>query len=82
MVISMSPEQSRMARAALGWSLTRLAAEANIGRATVARFELGEPVQSASIDAMVRAFTTAGMEMIEAGRPLKAGGSGVRFQAK
>jgi len=82
MVISMSPEQSRMARAALGWSLTRLAAEANIGRATVARFELGEQVQSDSVDAMVRAFTAAGMELLDAGRPLKAGGLGVRFQAK
>jgi transcriptional regulator with XRE-family HTH domain len=80
MVITMTPEQSKMARAALGWSLTRLATEAGIGRATVARFELGETVQSDSVDALRRAFVNAGMELIEAGKASKAGGGpGVRI---
>jgi len=79
MVISMAPEQSKMARAALGWSLTRLATEAGIGRATAARFELGETVQLDSIAAMERAFSNAGIELIEAGRASRAGGGpGVR----
>lgn len=81
MVISMSPEQSRMARAALGWSLTKLAAAAGIGRATVARFELGEAVQSDSVTSIIRAFEEAGLQMIAAGDESLAGGEGVRFQS-
>ena len=51
-VISMTPTQSRMARAALKWSLSDLADAAGVGRATAARFELGEAVAPASIAAM------------------------------
>lgn len=81
MVITMSPEQSRMARAALGWSLTQLATEAKIGRATAARFELGDAVQKESVDAIIKAFDDAGLEIIERGKTLRAGGAGVRFKA-
>lgn len=40
----MKPKQSAMARAGLGWSLTEWAKAAGVGRATAARFELGQPV--------------------------------------
>lgn len=80
MVISMSPEQSRMARAALGWSLTNLAAQAGIGRATVARFELGEVVQQDSVTAIASAFSEAGLQLVAAGEVSKSGGQGVRFR--
>jgi transcriptional regulator with XRE-family HTH domain len=81
MVITMTSEQSKMARAALGWSLTRLATEANIGRATAARFELGEQVQNDTVKAIRAAFAHAGIDMIDPGKPSKLGGAGVRFQA-
>ena len=48
----MSPEQCRMARAALNWSGSQLASAADIGSATVARFELGERVQPSKIAVM------------------------------
>jgi transcriptional regulator with XRE-family HTH domain len=78
----MTPEQSKMARAGLGWSLTRLATEAHIGRATAARFELGEAVQDETVDAIRKAFTNAGVDLIQAGQQSKTGGAGVRFQAE
>ncbi|MDT7536162.1 helix-turn-helix transcriptional regulator [Sphingobium sp. SA2] len=80
MVISMSPEQSRMARAALGWSLTKLAAKAGIGRATVARFELGESVQNENVASIARSFEDAGLKIIAAGEVSESAGEGVRFQ--
>ena len=74
-----------MARAALGWSLTDLAAAAGLGRATIARFELGETVAEASITAMRTALESGGVEFIPAGAVVKSGkspnGAGVRLKA-
>lgn len=58
----MTPTQSRMARAALKWSLSDLAAAASIGRATVARFELGESVGERPVQAMQDALSKAGAQ--------------------
>lgn len=61
----MTPAQSRMARAALKWSLSDLAAKSGVGRATVARFELGEGVTGAdTIHKMQVALAGAGAEFI------------------
>lgn len=80
----MKPEQSKMARAALGWSLTDLATHASLGRATVARFELGETVAGNSVDAMRSALERGGVEFIAAGATIKDGkgsaGVGVRLR--
>jgi transcriptional regulator with XRE-family HTH domain len=52
-----------MARAALKWSLTDLADKAGVGRATVARFELGEgETSSDKIKAMRKALSDAGAD--------------------
>ena len=69
-VITMTPTQSRMARAALKWSLTDLAVKAAVGRATVARFELGDGETSAeTIDKMRKALADAGADFTrKAGR--------------
>lgn len=67
-VISMNPTQSRMARAALKWSLSDLADAAGVGRATAARFELGETVAPASVAAMRSACEAAGVSFVETGR--------------
>lgn len=64
----MTPAQSRMARAALKWSLTDLAEAAGVGRATVARFELGESVGDGPIAAMRAAFEAKRVRFIEKGR--------------
>jgi transcriptional regulator with XRE-family HTH domain len=50
-----------MARGALGWSIRDLAREANVGSATVTRFENGqaEPIP-ATLAAIQRAFEAAG----------------------
>lgn len=56
-----------MARALLRWSLTDLATAANVGRATAARFELGEGVGDAPLAAMQGALELAGAGMINRG---------------
>lgn len=69
-VITMTPTQSRMARAALKWSLSDLAVNAAVGRATVARFELGDGETSAeTIDKIRSALAIAGADFTrKAGR--------------
>ena len=62
-----------MARAALGWSIRKLAAEAGVGTATVARFETGqaEPIR-VTAEAMQRALEAAGVVFTEHGVELPA----------
>ena len=70
-----SAVQSRMARAALGWSLGRLAIEANVGVATAARFERGKRVTiPATLSAIQRALEAAGIEFLP--------GDGVRLRTR
>jgi transcriptional regulator with XRE-family HTH domain len=67
--ITMTPQQSRMARAALGWSLDEFAAQAGVGRVTVARFESGGPLSPDSLLKLEIALTNGGAQMIDqAGR--------------
>ena len=54
-----------MARAALKWSLTDLARASGIGRATVARFELGQTVEPRKIRAMRGALEAAGAGFLQ-----------------
>ena len=51
-----------MGRAALEWNAKRLADEAGLGSATVARFELGRPVAADTIAKMQRAMERAGVK--------------------
>ena len=52
-----------MARAALKWSLSDLAAQAGVGRATVARFELGEGETAPdTLDKLQKALSDAGAD--------------------
>src|SRR6266478_8318072 len=64
----MSFSRCKMARAALGWSTAELARRAQVGIATVSRFETpqGEPIP-ATIAAMQRAFESAGVIFVENG---------------
>lgn len=63
----MTPQQSRMARAGLKWSLDDLAEAAGVGRATVARFEGGQTVEAGSVSALREAMQKAGAHFIETG---------------
>ena len=60
--------QSRAARSLLGWSQTRLAREAKVGRQTIARFELGEqtPLVTTLTD-IIQAFERFGIEFLTEG---------------
>jgi transcriptional regulator with XRE-family HTH domain len=78
-VITMLPIQSKMARAALGWSLSDLAIHANMGRATVARFELGEPVHADTVAKLRATFEASGLLLIADGVKSPIGGAGVRL---
>lgn len=65
----MTPTQSRMARAALQWSLHDLASAALISRMSCARFELGETVAAETVDAIRKALADAGADFTrKAGR--------------
>lgn len=58
-----------MARAALGWSLDEFAAQAGVGRVTVARFESGGSLSPDSLLKLEIALTNGGAQMIDlAGR--------------
>ena len=69
-MITMTIDQCRMARAGLRWTIDELASAAGIGRATVARFEGGRPVDDASIQAIRLAFSKKRVRFVEDG-PLK-----------
>jgi transcriptional regulator with XRE-family HTH domain len=69
-----------MARAALGWSLTDLASASAIGRASGARFELGQSVAPETIAAIRRAYEAAGVILISDGEKSPGGGAGVRLR--
>src|SRR5437762_14363594 len=54
-----------MARAGLGWTIGQLAANANVGAATVARFETGKgEIIPATLAAIQRALEAAGIEFL------------------
>ena len=73
----MTPIQSKMARAALGWGIRDLAHEADIAVSTVSRFEAGENINLSSLTAMKDALEAAGVELI----PENGGGVGVRLKS-
>ncbi len=57
---SLLPVQSRMARAALGWSLDALAARCGVSRRAILRFEQGESLPRGRTLVAIRAALEAG----------------------
>lgn len=53
-----------MARAALKWSLTDLAKASGVGRATAARFELGQTVEPDRVEKMRAALERGGAQFL------------------
>ena len=54
--------QSKMARAALGWSTTRLAKLAGVSRTTVFNFETGATKNEVMLERIEKAFSSAGVK--------------------
>lgn len=74
-----TPDQCRAARILAGLSAVDLAKRAGVGIATIKRFESGQPVQSATVEAIVAALVSAGIAFIAAGGRSIDGGEGVRI---
>ncbi len=75
----LTPEQSRMGRAAVKWTVRDLAEKAQVGVTTINRFETDQAASNpATLAAMRRALEAAGVEFI----PENGGGVGVRLKAR
>jgi transcriptional regulator with XRE-family HTH domain len=72
-----TPIQCKMARVALGWTAATLARAAQVGVATVNRFEAGSGANiPATLAAIERALEAAGVEFIAE----NGGGAGARLR--
>jgi transcriptional regulator with XRE-family HTH domain len=72
--MTVTPEQSRAARALLNWSRSDLAKAAGVGQSTIAKFERRERTPHASNLAAIRAaLETAGIVFIEGDDTMGAG---------
>lgn len=61
----MTPTQCRMARAALGWSIRRLAQEAELASNTVLAFERGRPVLASTEQIIRSTLANAGQTFVQ-----------------
>lgn len=80
--MGLTVEQCRAARALLGWSANDLAVAAELGIATVKRFESGQVVNDASVTAIADALQNGGVLLLAAGDASGGGGVGVRLSAR
>ena len=65
----MAPVQSRMARAATGFAIAEVAARAKVATATIVRFERGEELKPRTVEAIQRAYESAGIEFTNGDAP-------------
>ena len=65
----MLPVQCRMARAAIGLSVRKLAAAAKVSPETVLRFERGEKLRKRTIDSLRQVLEAAGLEFTDGRKP-------------
>ena len=72
------PVQCRMARAALGLGVRKLAAAAKVSPDTVVRFERGERLRERTIASLRQVLEAAGVEFIDG----NGGGPGVRLRKR
>lgn len=63
----MTPVQTKMARAALGWGVRDLSAQAGVSVDTITRLERGEQLQPRTIAAIRAALEAVGIEFITDG---------------
>ena len=77
--MSITASQSRMARAALGWSIRETATKAHVGINTLSRFEGGGGVFLSTANTLRSAYQAGGIEFVNEGTASLAGGPGVRL---
>ena len=77
--MTMTPEQSKMARAALGLGVRDLAELADVSPNTITRLERGESMQRRTLDTIMTALETAGVIFLADGETT-TGGPGVRLR--
>lgn len=77
--MSITPLQSRMARAALDWSMRETATTAGIGINTLSRFEGGGGVFLSTADSLRATYQAAGVSFVDQDAPSIAGGAGARL---
>ena len=76
MPAQLTPEQIRMARAALKWGVRDLAKRTGLTANTISRLENGSGAQVSTLQKIVVAFEHAGIEFIDP----NGGGPGVRLR--
>jgi transcriptional regulator with XRE-family HTH domain len=59
-----SPIQSKMARAALGWGVRQLASAAKVSTDTISRLERGEELKERTVDNVCAVLEAAGVEFL------------------
>jgi transcriptional regulator with XRE-family HTH domain len=74
----LSPEQIRMARAALKWGVRDLAKKSGIAANTISRIENGAGSYAATLAQLQATFEKAGIVFL----PENGGGAGVRFRTR
>jgi len=77
--LTLTPEQSRAARALLGWSREMLARKARVHHQTIGGFESGMNCLPTTTLAIRRALERAGVALIEEGSASLDGGAGARL---
>lgn len=77
----MTPLQSRMARAALGWSIPDLAEHADVRPNTISHFERGGDSYASTIAKLQGALEAGGVVLVGDGEASLVGGAGVRLKA-
>ena len=74
--VTLLPEQSRMARAALGLGVREVAKAAKVSPTTMTRFERGEDLRASTVAAIRAALEDAGVDFIDE----NGGGAGARLR--
>lgn len=77
--MSITASQSRMARAALGWSIRKTADLVHVGVNTLSRFESGGRAYTSTADCLRSAYEGAGVQFLAEGASSLNGGAGVRL---
>ena len=72
----MKPIQLRMARAAVGWGVRKLAERAGVTANTVTRIENGSDARQSTMDRLQQALENAGVVFIDE----NGGGPGIRLR--
>jgi transcriptional regulator with XRE-family HTH domain len=79
--MTLTAAQCRAGRALLNWSQDELSAASKVGKSTLANFESGKSAPyPRTLDDVRGALERAGVEFIDTGETLAAGGPGVRLR--